>query len=174
MPHIFYRADFNEIVVEVTESQVLSDLWDFPEPVLLRSILALEVRRERHPLATLSVPVLALLLAAFFGYALAAASNMPRAPKVAGACLIMVFLWSGIAGVGRFLRNRRNQLWLTTDDSRQGVLYFSQDDATFRRFTGALLAALRSRSAEMPQFDGAGWIRIDDDLAEERGRRTTG
>jgi hypothetical protein len=167
MSRCFYREEFNQIVVEVTDTYVLSDLWDFSERLPLASIQRMEVVRERHGLRTLVTPALALLLAGLFALTLLRSHHLSWFLRITGPILVLVFFGNGVAGLLKYHRNRRNRLFVTTRDGRNGVLYFSQDDETFSGFVVALLDALEATRGESPPLEGAA-----DSVIE--GRRSLG
>ena len=75
MTNVLYRTQMDDIVIEVTPTYVLSDLWDFSERIAIEDIVNFRVRRTLHHVSTLVLPLLAL----FFGI-LGSFAVVPRLP----------------------------------------------------------------------------------------------
>jgi hypothetical protein len=147
MSRPYCRIVCNEIVFEVTDEHVLSDLWDFPEPVPLREIASLRTRAHRQGPGHLVIASLGLAIGVLAMYLLLRDHDLGLATRVLFWILSAVFIIHFGVVLRNYLTKPLREIFITTVGGREGLLLKSSDPKTFDPFYAALQAALADREA---------------------------
>ena len=136
MANVHYRAQMNDIAIEVTDDSIRSDLWDFRQPVAPRDIRAWHVDSQLHAVSTLVLPAIALaVLVTAFWVVLARPQSLSAWQFW---FIVVLFGWFCLYRFYRFAVHRRHHVIIETKDGRTGVLFFTQNNGEYRAFRQAL------------------------------------
>ena len=151
MSRTYCRIVHDEIVFEVTDHHVLSDLWDFPEPVPLEEIASIEIGAYRQPPGHLVLACLGLLIGVLGLWFLLRDADLSLAKRIVFGALLIAFVIHFVVVLHGYLAHKVRHITITTTDGKRGVLFRWNHPTMFDPFYGGLQAGLADRDTVKPE-----------------------
>jgi hypothetical protein len=146
MGRTYCRIVCDQIVFQVTDEQVVSRLWDFRKPVPLGEIVSVETTAKRQSPRDLLLTLPGLVIGVLMIYLLLRDRELGPVPRVAFWGLSIVFIITFGVVLRNYLTRPRREIRITTAAGKSGLLFWSDDPATFDSFHEGLQKALVDRN----------------------------